>query len=278
MADIQSTYSMSTTPVIKHTVSYETKRSGSTVYYRFKISTAPISGGSYFGYNLVCSVTLNGKSVATDAELKPASPSTWTSARVKYLPSSTGWYSVAGVTSAATLPAKITFASTQTSGSASSGSCTVDVPAGSAPAAPVIELSNTAVLPEAAVKVGVSGGSWGDSGAGKYNYQYSTDNSKWTTFYTGTAKSQSFLPSSYGGKAGSVFYFRVQAVNARGLSVYTKTVTLRVLSPPPAETGKARVKVNGAWKQGTAYVKVNGTWKKAKKVCVKTNGAWKDGV
>ena len=94
MADIQSTYSMSTTPVIKHTVSYETKRSGSTVYYRFKISTAPISGGSYFGYNLVCSVTLNGKSVATDAELKPASPSTWTSARVKYLPSSTGWYSV----------------------------------------------------------------------------------------------------------------------------------------------------------------------------------------
>ncbi len=277
MADIQSTYSMSTIPEIRHTVAYETKRSGTTVYYRFKISTAPVSGASYFGYNLVCSITLNGKTVASNAELKPASPSTWTSARVKYLPSSTGWYSVTGVTSAATLPAKITFASTQTSGSASSGNRTVNVLAGSAPTSPAIVLSDTAVLPATVVKVGVTGGSWGDSGAGKFNYQYSTNNSTWTTFYTGTAKSQSFLPSSYGGKAGSVFYFRVQTVNARGLSVYTKTVSLRIISPP-VETGKARVKVNGAWKQGTAYVKVNGVWKKAKKVCVKVNGAWKDGA
>ena len=277
MADIQSTYNMSTTPVIKHTVTYETKRAGTTVYYRFKISTAPLAATEYFGYNLVCSITLNGKTVASNAELKPASPSTWTSARMKYLPSSTGWYSVAGVTSAATLPAKITFASTQTSGSASSGNRTVNVPAGSAPTSPTLVLSASSASLDTAIKVGVSGGSWGDSGAGKFNYQYSTNNSTWTTFYTGTAKSQSFLPSSYGGKAGSVFYFRVQTVNARGLSVYTKTLSLRVISPP-VETGKARVKVNGAWKQGTAYIKVNGIWKKAKKVSVKVNGAWKDGA
>lgn len=276
MADIQSTYSMSTIPEISHTVAYETKRSGTTVYYRFKISTAPVSGASYFGYNLVCSITLNGKTVASNAELKPASPSTWTSTRVKYLPSSTGWYSVSGVTSAATLTAKITFASTQTSGSASSGNRTVNVPAGSAPTSPTLVLSASSASLDTAIKVGVSGGSWGDSGAGKFNYQYSTNNSTWTTFYTGTAKSQSFLPSSYGGKAGSVFYFRVQTVNARGLSVYTKTLPLRVLAP--VVTGKTRVKINGAWKQGTAYVKANGIWKEANKVCVKVNGTWKDGA
>lgn len=277
MADIQSTYNMSTTPVIKHTVTYETKRAGTTVYYRFKISTAPLAATEYFGYNLVCSITLNGKTVASNAELKPASPSTWTSARVKYLPSSTGWYSVTGVTSAATLPAKITFASTQTSGSASSGNRTANVPAGSAPTSPTLVLSASSASLDTAIKVGVSGGSWGDSGAGKFNYQYSMNNSTWMAFYTGTAKSQSFLPSSFGGKAGSIFYFRVQTVNARGLSVYTKTLSLRVITPP-VETGKARVKVNGTWKQGIAYVKVNGTWKKAKKVCVKVNGAWKDGA
>ena len=103
MAELQATYTMPTSPAIRFTVSAETKRSGSTVYYRFKISTAPITGASYFGYNLKCTATLAGKTVASGVTLKDASPSQWSSALVKYLPSSTGWYSVTGVTSAETV-------------------------------------------------------------------------------------------------------------------------------------------------------------------------------
>lgn len=278
MADIASTYSMSTTPAVRHTVTYEEKRSGSTVSYRFKVSTAPLAPSEYFGYDLICSVALNGKVVASRVTLKNASPSSWSSALVKYLPSSTGWYTVSGVTFAAALPAKVEFSSSQTSGSASSGNRTVDVPAGSPPTSPTLVLSADSTLAGSPIKAGVSGGAWGDSGAVKFNFQYSTDKSRWTTFYTGSAKSQSFLPSSYGGKAGSIFYFRVQTVNARGLSVYTKTLSLTVLSPPVVETAKMRVKVNGVWAQGIPYVKTNGAWKKAKKICAKQNGAWKDGV
>lgn len=277
MADLASTYSMSTTPTIKHTVTYETKRSGTTAYYRFKISTAPLESGGYFGFNIVCKVTLNGKVVATGATLKNASPSSWTSSLVKYLPSSTGWYSVTGVTSAASLSAKIDFSSEQTSGSASSGSRTVSVPAGSPPTAPTLVLSETSVLPDTIVKVGVTGGAWGDSGAGKFTYQYSTDKNKWTAFYTGTAKSANFKPSSYGGKTGSVFYFRVQITNARELSAFTKTLSLTVRAPT-SSGAKMRVKVGGAWKTGDVFVKVGGVWKKAEKVYIKSSGQWKGGA
>ena len=97
MADLSATYTMSTDPAIKHTVSYQSYRSGTTIYYRFRVSIAPIYGSQYFGYNLLASLNLNGSAVATDFTLKSASPNRWTSAIVVYLPSSSGWYSVSGI-------------------------------------------------------------------------------------------------------------------------------------------------------------------------------------
>ena len=49
MADLSATYTMSTDPAIKHTVSYQSYRSGTTIYYRFRVSIAPIYGSQYFG-------------------------------------------------------------------------------------------------------------------------------------------------------------------------------------------------------------------------------------
>ena len=63
MADLAGTYSMSTNPVIRHTVTYETYRDGTTEYYRFCVAVAPITGASYFGYNLRCDISLNGSTV-----------------------------------------------------------------------------------------------------------------------------------------------------------------------------------------------------------------------
>jgi hypothetical protein len=166
MAELQATYTMPTSPAIRFTVSAETKRSGSTVYYRFKISTAPISGGSYFGYNLKCTVTLAGKTIANGVAIKDASPSQWSSPLVKYLPSSTGWYSVTGVTSAHTVSASIKFYSSQISASVSSGSRTLAVPAGTAPSKVKTTLSSSSGLSTRTLTISASC-SWGDSGAGR---------------------------------------------------------------------------------------------------------------
>ena len=160
MADLSATYTMSTDPAIKHTVSYQSYRSGTTIYYRFRVSIAPIYGSQYFGYNLLASLNLNGSAVATDFTLKSASPNRWTSAIVVYLPSSSGWYSVSGIKTASTISASISFRSSQTHGTASSGNRTVNVPSAAAPKAPAVSLSTTTVLPSGTVRIGASGASW----------------------------------------------------------------------------------------------------------------------
>ena len=162
MAELQATYTMPTSPAIRFTVSAETKRSGSTVYYRFKISTAPITGASYFGYNLKCTATLAGKTVASGVTLKDASPSQWSSPLVKYLPSSTGWYSVTGITSATTVSASIKFYSSQVSASISSGNRTLAVPAGTAPSNVKATRSSSSGLRTRTLTISASC-SWGDS-------------------------------------------------------------------------------------------------------------------
>ena len=241
MADLQTTYTLLTTPAIKFTVSTsETKRSGSTVYYRFKISIAPITGLSYFGYNLKCTAILAGKTVANGITLKDASPSQWSSPLVKYLPSSTGWYSVTGVTSAHTVSASIKFYSTQISASISSGDRTLAVPAGTAPSNVKASLSLSAGLSTQALIISASC-SWGNSGAGKYTYQHSSDNMSWKTISTTTAKSVSFIPSSNGYSNSSSVYFRVRATNARGLT---------------STAGKRIDPINLTWSGTTSYYEV----------------------
>ena len=215
MADLAATYTMSTDPAIKNTVTYQSYRSGSTIYYRVKISVAPVFGLSYFGYNLLATLNLNGKAVATDAVLKNASPNRWESPIVVYLPSSSGWYSVTGIKNSTTLSASISFRSSQTYGTASSGARTVKVPA-AAPKAPSISLSSKTVLPSATVRIGATGGSWGDGGSGTYTYQYNRGTG-WKTFYSGsTAKTVNFVPQSYGGTYGTVFRIRALIENGWG--------------------------------------------------------------
>lgn len=263
MADLQATYTLPTTPSIKFTVSTETKRSGSTVYYRFKISTAPITGASYFGYNLKCTVTLAGKTIANGVAIKDASPSQWSSPLVKYLPSSTGWYSVTGVTSAHTVSASIKFYSTQISASILSGNRTLAVPAGTAPSKVKTTLSSSSGLSTRTLTISASC-SWGDSGAGKYTYQHSSDNMSWKTISTTTAKSVSFTPSANGYTNGSVIYFRVRATNARGLTSTSSSVKYTCASAPAVPTnlkllaasGKRTDPINLTWSGTTSYYEV----------------------
>lgn len=264
MADLQATYTMPTTPAIKFTVTAESKRSGTTVYYRIKISTAPITGASYFGYNLKCNLSIGGYKFANGSDLKDASPSQWSSARVKYLPSSTGWYSVPGITSAETVPASIKFYSSQVSESISSGNRTLAVPAGTSPSGVKATLSSTTGLSTQAVTIIASVSSWGDSGAGKYTFQRSSDNSSWTTISETTAKSISFTPSSAGYFAGSVLYFRVRATNARGLITNSSSVKYTCVSAPSVPTnlkltpttGKRSDTITITWLGTTLYYEV----------------------
>ncbi len=263
MADLQATYTLPTTPAIKFTVSTESKRSGSTVYYRFKISTAPITGLSYFGYNLKCTATLAGKTVANGVTLKDASPYQWSSALVKYLPSSTEWYSVTGVTSATTVSASMRFYSTQVSQSISSGNCTLAVPAGTAPSNVKASLSASTGLSTQSLTISASC-SWGDSGAGKYTYQHSSDNMSWRTISTTTAKSVSFTPSSNGYSNSSSIYFRVRATNSGGLTTSSPSVKYTCASAPAvptnlkllAESGKRTDPINLTWSGTTSYYEV----------------------
>lgn len=263
MADLQATYTLPTTPAIKFTVSTESKRSGSTVYYRFKISTAPITGLSYFGYNLKCTATLAGKTVANGVTLKDASPYQWSSALVKYLPSSTEWYSVTGVTSATTVSASMRFYSTQVSQSISSGNCTLAVPAGTAPSNVKASLSASTGLSTQALTISASC-SWGDSGAGKYTYQHSSDNMSWRTISTTTAKSVSFTPSSNGYSNSSSIYFRVRATNSGGLATSSPSVKYTCASAPAVPTnlkllatsGKRIDPINLTWSGTTSYYEV----------------------
>lgn len=263
MADLQATYTLPTTPAIKFTVSTESKRSGSTVYYRFKISTAPITGLSYFGYNLKCTATLAGKTVANGVTLKDASPYQWSSALVKYLPSSTEWYSVTGVTSATTVSASMRFYSTQVSQSISSGNCTLAVPAGTAPSNVKASLSASTGLSTQSLTISASC-SWGDSGAGKYTYQHSSDNMSWRTISTTTAKSVSFTPSSNGYSNSSSIYFRVRATNSGGLTTSSPSVKYTCASAPAVPTnlkllatsGKRIDPINLTWSGTTSYYEV----------------------
>ena len=264
MADLQTTYTMPTTPAIKFTVTAENKRSGTTVYYRLKISTAPITGASYFGYNLKCTATLGGKTVANGVTLKEASPSQWSSTRVMYLPSASGWYSVMGITSAATVSASIKFYSSQVSASVSSGSRTLSVPAGSVPNGAQITLSSTAGLCTKSVTLNGKVSSWGDAGSGKYTYAYSSDNKSWKTISTTTSKSVSFTPSQYGYTNGSIVYFRVQAVNARGLTSTSGSVKYTCASAPSVPTGLKLTPMSGkrtdsikiTWSGTTSYYEI----------------------
>lgn len=236
MADLQATYTMPTTPAIKFTVTVESKRSGTTIYYRLKVSTAPITGASWFGYNLKCDLSIGGYTFATGVTLKDASPSQWSSARVMYLPSSTSWYSIPGITSATTVSANMKFYSSQVSASISSGNRTLSVPAGTAPSGVKASLSSTIGISTKAITINASVSSWGDNGAGKYTFQRSSDNNSWTTISTTTAKSVNFTPSSYGYFAGSTVYFRVQAVNARGLTTTSNSVKYTCASAPSTPT------------------------------------------
>lgn len=50
-----------------------------------------------------------------------------------------------------------------------------------------------------------------------------------------------------------------------------------IISCSTKEQSKARVRVNGAWKEATVYVRINGVWKEAKPY-IRVNNQWKEGI
>ena len=222
---------MSTNPAIRCDISYVTERSGSNIRCRFAVSIAPVSGLSYFGYNLLASLTVNGKQVAADATMKEQSPSRWTSPLTVYFPSPTSWYTIGGITTQTSLTARFTARSSQTYGTGDTGNRTISIPAPKNPTAPNLSLSSTVIPHTSYVNLGLSGGNWGDGGAGKYLYQYRISGD-WITFYSGNATKQAFYPQKYGGTYDSRFQLRVITQNGWGLQAVTNTVSVSCAGQP----------------------------------------------
>lgn len=233
MADIAGTYTMGTDPAIRHTITYDTYRSGQTVYYRFRISIAPITGASYFGYNLLCSINLNGSEIVSGYQLKATSPSRWSNAIVCYLPSSSGWYAVNNVGAVGTLPASAYFWSGQTSGTAYTDIKTVRVPSPSAPTPPTLTLSAPTVHPKGIMAVGASGGSWGDGGAGTYTFECRVNYGAWQTLYVGPNRSISFALEDVGATYSDYVEVWAKLTNSLGQqSNYSNIVGFYCLAKP----------------------------------------------
>ena len=130
MSSYNSTiYKLSTEPVVTCNLSYEVKREGDSVYYRFKVHVGNLYPNTLaFPYNLKADITLNDKKILSDGTVKQTYPSKWTVPFTVWFPSKTGWYRVDDVGEVSVLPCTVRFYSTQTTGSATSTGA-VSVPA-----------------------------------------------------------------------------------------------------------------------------------------------------
>ncbi len=118
---ISSIYQLSTNPKLTCNLSYEVKRDGSSVYYRFKVQVGTLYPNTLtFPYDLKVDITLNGKKILSGGTLKDSYPSKWTEPFTMYFPHKTGWYEVSDIGNSETLPCTVRFYSTQTSGTAMS--------------------------------------------------------------------------------------------------------------------------------------------------------------
>lgn len=120
------TVSWGSSPTNPITISYDRQRSGANMQYKIKISVAPCTGASYFGYPIYAKIFLGGVQKASTT-LKSASPSQWSNAIVY----ETGWITISNKTSGTTaLKVQIYSGSGSSRDSSYSYNLTVD-PAGS---------------------------------------------------------------------------------------------------------------------------------------------------
>ena len=234
MADITGTYSLNSNPAVRVAISYQMQRTGTSVGYRFALSVQPITGASWYGYDVRATLALNGATVASDVVLKGNSPSQWASPITVYLPSSTGWYTVSGVTSQSTLRASLSIRSKSGGNTGGSGERTVNVPGMVGPTAPTMRLSTTTCMIDDSVTVSVSGGSWGDGGPGAYHYQHLLSNGTWEDWYVSLDTSHWFIPAHWRYSAGQVATLRVVAVNGAGQTAATPSQQLQTILLPTA--------------------------------------------
>ena len=118
---ISTIYRLSTEPAVTCNLSYEVKREGDRVYYRFKVQVGTLYPNTLtFPYNLKADITLNGKKFLSGGTLKDIQPSKWTVPFTIYFPHKTGWYRVDNVGNVSNLPCTVRLYSTQTFGTAAS--------------------------------------------------------------------------------------------------------------------------------------------------------------
>lgn len=67
-------------PHIGVSFAYDSQRSGSAMLYRVKVTVAPLTGASYFGYPIYLGLYVAGSTVTSGYTLKSASPNRWSSA------------------------------------------------------------------------------------------------------------------------------------------------------------------------------------------------------
>lgn len=126
---INGQYKMTTNPEITYNLFYEAKRSedDGALLYRFRIEVLPVTGSSYFAYNLKADISVNSEKLVTGGKIKDTSPSRWNNSITAYFPHYTGWYRVS-LSEKTELPCTVKVYSTQTKGSASSEGRMVVVP------------------------------------------------------------------------------------------------------------------------------------------------------
>lgn len=219
MADIAERYNFGSSPQIYHTVSYETKREGTSIKVRFKTVTSAVQSPSYFGYDLRLDITLNGSKVCDDQYIKNNSPSTW-SAITKYWPSSTGWYTVSNITTQSTLDVSFYFR-TNSSRPNMTAKGTVRVPNYVYPKSPTSVSTTESVVAQSNTSFTIkwSGASSGSTSISKYRIYYSLG-SGWVNYKdvsnSSTSGSSSCTLSGITSTRGTKVRFAVATIDSKG--------------------------------------------------------------
>lgn len=64
-------------PLIPLTISYVHGRSGADMLYNVRVSIGAVTGERYYGYPIYCTVTADGTTIVSGQQIKPTSPSQW---------------------------------------------------------------------------------------------------------------------------------------------------------------------------------------------------------
>jgi hypothetical protein len=241
-------------------------RSGTTMYYKLKISVEGIGGGSYYGYNINDSLSLNGSNIHAD-QLKGSSPSQWST-----IEHETNYVAVPNKISG-TVPCSFRLYST--GGSQRDETLSFDLPIVEAvlPTPPTDINFNINPLPnDKNLIVSWDGATGGDGTIDYYNLYYKINNGDYIQIGGNITNSQyEHNTSSLDLKDGDILTYKIYTHSTTGMSTSFYEESINIIA-----STSSYVKINSNWKKAMPYIKINNVWKKAI-MWMKINGIWKKG-